>query len=236
MDIRLKFRDDSLDPTNFGEVLSRIQIVTAELAAIDPTLNRWYARGKNRDEALLYQAFEDGAPSTAILAVLKHKFADDPNTTYVALWDGNDDDDRGATLACHLNEPGLTNTFELSLSDKSILGNLDSVIRIVRAAVIAFKPAYVAVAPRSYAARQVFDDKPGVGWMIYLPTVITQQQVPEAREIVPIPETGKAQTGTVIVSTTDAPFSMKNPEHVETANRIEIRLVEQDLLPTFKDL
>jgi len=28
---------------------------------------------------------------------------------------------------------------------------------------------------------------------------------------------------------------MKNPEHIETANRIEIRLVEQDLLPAFKD-
>ncbi|KUZ80008.1 hypothetical protein WI73_10150 [Burkholderia ubonensis] len=26
---------------------------------------------------------------------------------------------------------------------------------------------------------------------------------------------------------------MKNPEHIETANRIEIRLVEHDLLPAF---
>ncbi|WP_175735983.1 immunity 52 family protein [Burkholderia ambifaria] len=236
MDIRLKFKDGSLEPTNFREILSRIQIVTAEMAAIDPTLDHWYARGKNRDEALLYPAFEDGEPSTAILAVLTHKFAEDPDTTYVSLWDGNEDDDRGATLACHLHAPGRINTFEVSLSDKSMLGNLDSVLRIVRAAAVAFKPAYIAVAPRSYAARQVFDDKPGVGWMIYLPTSITQQQVPEAREIVPVPEAGKTQTGTIVVSTTDAPFSMKNPEHVETANRIEIRLVDQDLLPAFADL
>nr|WP_261313728.1 immunity 52 family protein [Burkholderia ambifaria] len=54
--------------------------------------------------------------------------------------------------------------------------------------------------------------------------------------MVPVPEAGKSQTGTIIVSTTDAPFSMKNPEHIETANRIEIRLVEQNLLPAFKDL
>ncbi|KWK58742.1 hypothetical protein WT82_33475 [Burkholderia stagnalis] len=71
---------------------------------------------------------------------------------------------------------------------------------------------------------------------MYLPTVITQQQVPEAREIVPVPEAGKTQTGTIVISTTDAPFSMKNPEHIETANRIEIRLVDQDLLPAFADL
>ncbi len=72
--------------------------------------------------------------------------------------------------------------------------------------------------------------------MIYLPKVVTQQQVPEARDLIPVPEAGSLQTGTIIVSTTDAPFSMKNPEHIETANRIEIRLVEQDLLPAFKDL
>lgn len=71
---------------------------------------------------------------------------------------------------------------------------------------------------------------------MYLPTVTTQQQVPEAREIVPVPEAGRAQTGTIIVSTTDAPFSMQNPEHIETANRIEVRLVDQDLLPAFADL
>ncbi|KVT43081.1 hypothetical protein WK52_19950 [Burkholderia multivorans] len=70
----------------------------------------------------------------------------------------------------------------------------------------------------------------------YLPAVITQQQVREPRALVPIPDAGKAQTGTIVVSTTDAPFSMKSPEHIETANRIEIRLVDRDLLPAFADL
>ncbi|SHL04143.1 immunity 52 family protein [Paraburkholderia terricola] len=236
MDFRLQFKDATLDPMNFEEALSRIHVVTTGLAEIDQKFNRWYARGKSRDEALLYPAFEDGAPSTAILAVLKHKFAADPTTTYVALWDGNEGDSRGATLACHLNEAGIYNSFELSLADSAILSNLDAVLKIVGSLVKAFNPAYVTVSPRSYVAKQVFDDKPGVGWMLYLPTVITQQQVPEAREIVPVPEAGKAQTGTIVVSTTDAPFSMKNPEHIETANRIEVRLVDQDLLPAFTDL
>jgi hypothetical protein len=236
MDFRLQFKDATLDPMNFEEALSRIHVVTTGLAEIDQKFNRWYARGKSRDEALLYPAFEDGAPSTAILAVLKHKFAADPTTTYVALWDGNEGDTRGATLACHLNEAGVYNSFELSLADSAILSNLDAVLKIVGSVVKAFNPAYVTVSPRSYVAKQVFDDKPGVGWMLYLPTVITQQQVPEAREIVPVPEAGKAQTGTIVVSITDAPFSMKNPEHIETANRIEVRLVDQDLLPAFTDL
>lgn len=62
------------------------------------------------------------------------------------------------------------------------------------------------------------------------------QQVPEARALIPVPEAGRKQTGTIIVSITDVVFSVDNPEHVEIANRIEIRLVDQDLLPRYSDI
>jgi hypothetical protein len=39
----------------------------------------------------------------------------------------------------------------------------------------------------------------------------------------------------IIVSVTDAVFSLDNPEHVEIADRIKIRLVDQDLLPAYSD-
>ncbi|AOI60379.1 immunity 52 family protein [Burkholderia diffusa] len=236
MDFSLQFRDETLAPTDFEKILSRIHIVVSTMGAIDSTLSTWFAQGDTLDEALLYPAFEDGQPSTALLAVLQHQFSDDPSRSYVALWNGNQNKGEGATIVCHVGENSVPHSFEIKISSSAVLGNLESVQRIVNATVTAFRPAYVTVSPRSYAAKQVFDDKPGVGWMIYLPKVITQQQVPEAREIVPIPDAGKAQTGTIVVSTTDAPFSMKNPEHIETANRIEIRLVDQDLLPAFADL
>jgi hypothetical protein len=46
----------------------------------------------------------------------------------------------------------------------------------------------------------------------------------------------KNQLGTIIVSVSDEPFSLDNPEHKKVANDIEIRLVDQDLLPRFTDL
>jgi len=50
-------------------------------------------------------------------------------------------------------------------------------------------------------------------------------------------EKGKdEQVGTIIVSTVDDPYSDENPEHVKVANAIEVRLVDQDLLPRYKDL
>jgi hypothetical protein len=51
-----------------------------------------------------------------------------------------------------------------------------------------------------------------------------------------VPAAGREQTGTIIVSVTDAVFSVDNPEHVEVANRIEIRLVDLDLLPAYADI
>nr|WP_230626593.1 Imm52 family immunity protein [Ralstonia solanacearum] len=34
----------------------------------------------------------------------------------------------------------------------------------------------------------------------------------------------------------DEPFSSDNPEHVKIANKIEVRLVDHDLLPRYADL
>ncbi|AGK50101.1 hypothetical protein BTI_5441 [Burkholderia thailandensis MSMB121] len=101
--------------------------------------------------------------------------------------------------------------------------------------VAVFGSALAEVSADEYAVKQVFDDKPGLGWMLYLPKILTPQQTPEARVLIPVPEKGK-QTGTIIVSVTDAPFSVDNPEHVAIANRIESRLVDQDLLPAYVDI
>ena len=66
--------------------------------------------------------------------------------------------------------------------------------------------------------------------------LLTAQQVPEARALVPVADEDNNQTGTIIVSITDEPFSENNPEHVKVANSIETRLVDQDLLPRYADL
>lgn len=107
---------------------------------------------------------------------------------------------------------------------------------IVQSIIVNFAPLVVEVAPKEYFDKRVFDDKPGVGWMIYLPRKITVQQVPEARALVPVKNNDGKEVGTIIVSVTDAVFFTDNAEHVEIANRIEIRLVDQDLLPAYADM
>ncbi|WP_231749002.1 MULTISPECIES: immunity 52 family protein [Burkholderia] len=153
------------------------------------------------------------------------------NTIDVVLPNASDD---GASLSCHVEDKSLPDTSILRI--KGERWNAYTAISGIGSKMVAvFGSALAEVSVDEYAVKQVFDDKPGLGWMLYLPKILTPQQTPEARVLIPVPEKGK-QTGTIIVSVTDAPFSVDNPEHVAIANRIESRLVDQDLLPAYVDI
>lgn len=98
-----------------------------------------------------------------------------------------------------------------------------------------YEASYVMFGPRKYFTNSVFNDRPGVSWMLYLPHTLTPAQVPEARVLIPVMREDKQQ-GTIIVSVTDDVFDVSNRAHVKVANDIEIRLADLDLLPRFVDL
>ncbi|MEB5486072.1 immunity 52 family protein [Burkholderia pseudomallei] len=243
MQIVTLFRDapDFAEPGNFEAHLVRLWSVIEALSDKDDRLGQWYLTGSTEEEALLYPAFEaSGAPSTALLAVLKTKYQGKRNRAkVVGLWNGHNNPTDGATLKLSIDTGPLPSEVAIDppkpRDAETGLAPLAAIQGIVSLLVATYTPAVVSVAPMDYFEKKVFDDKPGVGWMLYLPKVITQQQVPEARALISVPAKGK-QTGTIIVSVTDAPFSVDNPEHVAIANRIEIRLVDQDLLPAYVDI
>lgn len=222
--------------------LKRARRVIDVLAARDDRLSEWFLTGDTKEEARLYPVYEaDGSPTSAAIAVLKEEYREEGHLAKsIAMWNGREQRKDGATLSLAFDNSPLAHDFDLSLGeegpDASRLGDFESVAQVVAAIADAYAPAYVTAAPRKYSPRQVFDDKPGVGWMIYLPQKITIQQVPEARALIPVKGEDGKQIGTIIVSVTDAVFSVDNPQHVEVANRIEIRLVDQDLLPAYADI
>lgn len=199
----------------------------------------WRLTGDSLQEASLYPAFDEaGAPSTASLAVLGTRAAGGRRgVSHAAIWNVAAADGEGAAISCHVSDAKvLPDRVTLDIDAPACCRSADNVADILRVIVTTFQPLLVEVSPKGYFERQVFDDKPGVGWMLYLPRVITVQQLPEARALLPVPEAGKNQTGTIIVSVADTVFSVDNADHVEIANRIEIRLVDQDLLPRYADL
>lgn len=127
-------------------------------------------------------------------------------------------------------------SFELQSKGVSALTHYDGMLSFVKGLLDIWAPASIEVGPYKYfSMQQAFPNKPGAGWMLYLPLEITARQLPEARALVPVMN-GRKQTGTIVVSVANEAFSADNPEHVKAANAIEVRLADQGLLPQYKDL
>lgn len=212
--------------------------ITELLAEKSEGLTQWFSQGESIEDAWLHPAFEGDEPSTALLAVLNNEYRLDKSFTAISIWNGAEEQRDSVVLELQGNDWGRPCTLTISYHKRrdDRFGGAASVKDIVIAMTDLFTSQYVAVSPRYYNERQVFDDRPGVGWMLYLPQVITPEQVPEAQALIPVPAAGKRQTGTIIVSVANEVFSLDNPSHVELANRIEMRLVDQDLLPRYADL
>lgn len=206
----------------------------------DPLLSNWYlAGGRTAAEALLYQAFVDEMNGhTACLAVLAQQ-AKKLGDVGVSLWNGEEDVEKGASMHLLMSRGPFASTLKVKPGGsvaKARTGNYKDTAELLSKMVVATRPECAYVYHQSgYGNKQTFKDRPGVGWMLFLPRVFTAQELPEARALLPVFD-GKARLGTIIVSVTDAVFDDNNPEHLQIARAIETRLVSNDWLPTWAQM
>ncbi|WP_322044137.1 immunity 52 family protein [Paraburkholderia sp. J67] len=177
------------------------------------------------------RAFTDLGPTDeAIYSVIE---TPDIGEQSFSVWNGIEGPGGAAfSISCSLKNLSV---FELKSEGLEALYSLQSLSDVVKEAVNIWPAAVAQVGPYLYSQKKVFRDRPGVGWMLYLPYALTSAQVPEARALIPVTRDGNQQ-GTIIVSVADEVFDVSNRAHVKVANDIEIRLADQDLLPRFVDL
>lgn len=243
-DLEVRFRGNVAGSSSIEFQMDCLFELLRGTASLDPLLRpaQWLIATGEKDSSYLYQAFDDNGPTSAALAVIRENNKGTTAVQSFSLWNGEEDHTKGASIACLFDrQDGRSSSVTLGVDsepDGFRLENSTNGIKLLVEAAQLYKPLYCSISPGQYDA--VFPDRPGVGWMLYLPRLLTIQQVPEARALVPVigkDEKGKdKQVGTIIVSVTDAPFSDENPEHVKIAHAIEIRLVDQDLLPRYTDL
>lgn len=219
-----------------GEILGELHVFSSALTAVSPKLNGWLLKGKSKSEAFRYDVFDASGPTPAASAVLHEKLKNEIEPRIVSMWNGHDDDGDGASLKFFGRLQPAVSLLTLSTESNSFTDDWRVVVKLVTSAVLNWHSLSVSIETSGYSDKRVFKDRPGIGWMLYLPRVLTIGQVPEAAALVPVAGANKKQIGTIIVSVTDAPFCDENPQHVKIANDIEIRLVDQDLLPRFEDL
>jgi hypothetical protein len=226
-------------PLHVPAMLTELHSIRQELKACSPLLDDWLLKGNTKDEAYRYEVFDATGPTTAAIAVLTESLKAAVDPKIVSMWNGKEGTE-GASLQYVGRIAPETSMIVLRSKPSAFSTSAEPVLKLMLREAGLFAPSVVSVETASYFDKKVFKDRPGVGWMLYLPRVLTAQQVPEARALVPVMgknAKGKdEQRGTIIVSVTDAPFSDENSEHVKVANAIEIRLVDQDLLPRFQDL
>lgn len=219
-------------------LVEELRLLTAQLEKLSPSLHEWLLTGKTQDSALLYEVFSGNTATTSALAVLETRLKGEIDPRIISIWNGKEGH-AGASLrimarpAPHLSVVTFVGRPQSFSPDWGLIAN------VIAESVAIWAPQYASVESNGYADHKIFKDRPSVGWMLYLPKVLTAKQVPEARALVPVigkDEKGKdKQVGTIIVSVTDEPFSDENAEHVKIANAIEVRLVDQDLLPRYAD-
>jgi hypothetical protein len=215
-------------------MLHEMQQFTQNLERLSPNLTKWLLGGETKEEAFLYEAFKDGEPTTAAKAVLETKLKDETDPRMITIWNGKDGLE-GASLDFFGRPSQHLSIVTFVGRPKSFSPDWRAVAEVISVGVTVWSPNYITVESNGYYEHKVFKDRPGVGWMLYLPKILTIQQVPEAGALIPVLK-DKKQIGTIIVSVIDEPFSDENSEHVKIANSIEIRLVDQDLLPRYADI
>lgn len=230
-DIDANFRTGSSLPS-IEEHYSSIWKIAKFLEKLGFPLANWFPPADTAENSLLNAAFTETGPSAAALAMAK---ADKENQATdlrtLGVWNGTEKDGAMAYTATY-NTGHFPSSLNFSSKNIQQFSDFRNVVKLVEAIVRIWKPMVVQIAPGGYLVQSVFPDRPGAGWMLYLPFNIKSQQVPEAAQVIEVmDDTGKKQLGTLLVSVEET-FDVQNDAHIKKANAIETRLVDQDLLPT----
>lgn len=227
------------NPPSVTEQVDELYRLLPAMLDCSTALAPWYLKGKSKEEALRYIALDANGPVTAGMAVLTENLKHDVDPRIVSVWNGREGSE-AASLQYTFRPAPERSAVVLRAKPEAFSKRWEAVAELIKSAVSIWRPSSLSVDRFGGFEHKVFKDRPAVGWMLYLPAAISTQQVPEARALLPVTvkdEKGKdEQVGTIIVSTVDDPYSDENPEHVKVANAIEVRLVDQDLLPRYKDL
>ncbi|OLL28406.1 hypothetical protein BTH42_27965 [Burkholderia sp. SRS-W-2-2016] len=232
MDVDVLFRLKGSSTPSHAEHCQQLWLIAKSLERIGLDIKQWGIGDVSDSGGLVNTpAFTDIGPTDA--AVESVTESPDIAEQSFSVWNGTEGQN-GAAFSMSYSLKNLS-IFELKTEGLEKLYTSMALSGLLVDAVKIWPAEVAQVAPYLYSQKKVFPDRPGVGWMLYLPHALTPAQVPDARALIPVMR-DDTQQGTIIVSVTDEVFDANNREHVKIANDIEIRLADQDLLPRFVDL
>ncbi len=235
--LELQYWRDRKELPTVAEQLGELFRFSRAVQAYSPLWQEWWlTSAKDIDDALLYRAFDPHGPTAEALAAIETKTRNTHDIRSISVWNGRRNEEESAVLGSRCNVIGRPDAANFALTLNPEVPDWQTGVEWIQAALAIWPALFATFGPFWYNEMRVFKDRPGVGWMLYLLHRLTAKEVPEAPMLVPVTRNGKAWVGTIIVSVVGEPFSLDNPEHIKAANDIEIRLVDQGLLPRYADL
>lgn len=239
-DIVCKFHVPADSPLrDAGNALEALRPYAQWLGERNPTLERWWLGGESLQAAQRYEAFADGINGHAASKAVVAAECKGSRAPVIFLWNGEEDDSKGASLVLSVTESVFPSKIQFSPGGPiagSCLGDYKQTAEFVSMLARDTDAECCFVYNQAgYGKRMTFQDRDGVGWMLYLPRVFAAADVPEARALIPVMKDNK-QMGTIVVSVTDGVFDYRNAEHLAIARDIETRLVSNDWLPTWAQM
>lgn len=217
------------------EQLDDLRRVAKLLEPLGFPIDEWYPPARTVKKSLANRAFDCNGPTSIALNMLqaRERTRRTVNHRMASIWNGAVKSGAvvfSSSLSADVNLP--RSVFSLELDEGSAFDDASNMRQFIRGLLgIWPRASRIEAGPLVYyTTRKVFRERAGAGWMLYLPTRLGSEELPEAAELIPIMD-GEVQKGTLIVSVADTVFSIENPEHVRIANAIEIRLADQDRLP-----
>jgi Immunity protein 52 len=224
----------------FRHHLERLYPFFKKLCETDEVAKDFLLSRATEQESYLYPIYEaDGTLTKAAEAALETEHKGDPYKGLAFLNSGESDKDKWISVMYTFHARSrVPSSFNVRYNGSHRFKNEKALAPLLDLIVEALHPLAIELKSAFEVDYKTFADRPGVDWMLYLPQTLTSKQVPEAAALLPVmhAKDKKQQRGTIIVSVADAPFDAHNKMHVRAANTIEMRLVDQDLLPKYSEL
>lgn len=233
--VNLDFRT-GLDNLSFNNIVTQFLFLIRVSNELLREQLEWYETGYSKKQALSHSVFKDGRVSDDTLLKWGKRYKKYFPLFVEGVWDGKGDYSNGISYRkMYYNETDRVSA-ELNLVSQDENIDVSDFVDLLSKLACYFDCSYINVDSKGYRflGNNVFPDRVSVGWMLYSPTIIFPELIPEAAKVVPIMD-GNKQKGTIIVSTEEI-FDGNNKNHIGKANDIEIKLLDLGLLPLMTEL
>lgn len=255
LDFRIEQDFGGDEPIKPFELAAKFKAIVKKLDVLLGTKKTWYEQGYSRKQALQHKVFTEHGVSEDVIARWDKKYKKDyPNWT-AGIWDGGPDDD-SAGIDCYSSFSSAgrrKNPLKFVISFNSELNytvlNVDAMVdffifllcvneNCTSACVESGGYGFSEIIPKENGYdevyKKVFPDRISCGWMLFIPSILLRELIPQAARVVPIMKDEK-QIGTIVISTEEV-FDGNNKDHIARANDIEIKLLDLGLLPLLTEL